>query len=202
MNIVLFGGSFDPVHNGHINVVRSLLGSEDIRPDKVIIMPAAVSPFKQEQGARADGTHRIEMCRLAFSDIPCCEVSSYEIEKGSVSYTIDTVEHLKRSFGGGHIILALGSDSLRTLPKWHRYKDIIKNAAIAAVSRSEADSAEIERCGSIVRRDGGKVFVINAKPVCISSTEIRKKIINSEDISCYMPQNVVEYILNEKLYLY
>ena len=111
MITALFGGSFDPVHKGHVNAVRSLL---DTIPqiDRVIIMPAFLNPFKANTMPPADGKDRMEMCRLAFGSIPVCEVSDYEISKGGVSYTAVTLEHLREIYPGDRLILTVGSDSL------------------------------------------------------------------------------------------
>lgn len=195
----LFGGSFDPVHLGHVNVVKSLV--EQIPDlDRVIIMPAFVNPFKKDSGPHAQAEQRIEMCRLAFGDIPLCQVSDYEIKQGGLSYTILTLEYLHSIYPDERLILTVGSDSLQSLPRWFRAEDILKLADIAAVSRSEEDSRKINSFSDSISDMGGSVEIISSKPFEISSTEIRKKILNNNEISCYIPENVVEYILCKKIY--
>lgn len=197
----LFGGSFDPVHLGHENAVRSLL---DEIPDigRVIIMPAYVNPFKagEDFSLRATSEQRMEMCRIAFGKYPRCIVSDFEISRKELSYTIITLEYLREEYPDDRLILTVGSDSLKSLPRWHRFSDIIKTADIAAIARSDEDASGIEADASEIRRLGGRVRIIRTKPFEISSTEIRKKIFNSQDISCYTDKNVVEYIVNEKIY--
>lgn len=199
MITALFGGSFDPVHKGHVNAVRSLL---DTIPqiDRVIIMPAFLNPFKANTMPPADGKDRIEMCRLAFGSIPVCEVSDYEISKGGVSYTAVTLEHLREIYPDDRLILTVGSDSLESLPRWHRAGDIIKTAEIAAAARSDEDMGRINGYADNIRRLGGVVHIIKTRPFDISSTEIREKILNNQDISCYIEEDVVKYIMCNKIY--
>lgn len=201
MITALFGGTFDPVHLGHTNAVRSLLESE-ISPHRVIIMPAFVNPFKAGINTenRADCGQRLEMCRLAFEKLPCCHVSDYEIKKGSISYTSDTLRHLKTTYPDDEFVLTVGSDSLATLPTWNQADYIIKTARIAAVSRSEEESHKIEDYSAAVKAMGGRVTIIKTRPFDISSTEIREKIVNNQDISCYMDENVVKYIVYKSIY--
>lgn len=201
MITALFGGSFDPVHLGHKNAVQALLQSE-ISPDRVIIMPAFVNPFKADIMAenRADCEQRLEMCRLAFEKLPRCHVSDYEIKKGSISYTSETLRHLKETCPDDELVLTVGSDSLSTLPTWNKADYIIKTARIAAVSRSEEESRRIESYSEAVKAMGGRVTVIKARPFDISSTKIREKIVNNEDISCYVDENVVQYIVSQSIY--
>lgn len=201
MTTALFGGSFDPVHKGHRNVVEALLREiPDI--ERVIIMPAHVNPFKSDddRSGRATDEQRLEMCRLAFGDIPQCIVSDFEIRQGGLSYTVLTLEHLAACYPEDRLILTVGSDSLESLPTWYRFGDIAKMADIAAVSRSDKDSFGIEENAAAVRAAGGRVTVIPAKPFDISSTSIRKKIFNNEEITCYIDKNVVKYIMSENIY--
>ena len=201
MTTALFGGSFDPVHLGHVNAVRSLLKSSLV-PDRVIIMPAFVNPFKAglERENRADCTDRLEMCRIAFNALPRCEISDYEVKKTSLSYTADTLEHLREIYPEDELILMMGSDSLATLPSWNRFRDIINMAHIAAVSRSIEESRKIEGYSQAVRAAGGRVTIIETEPFDISSTEIREKIVNNQDISCFVDENVVKYIMSKSIY--
>lgn len=199
MTVALFGGSFDPVHNGHVNVVRSLLERvTDI--DRVIIMPAAVNPFKAQTGTSASAEDRLQMCRLAFGHIPLCTVSDYEISKSGISYTVNTLEWLKESCPECRIILTVGSDSLESLPKWHRAEDIFRMADIAAVSRSAQDNLRIADFAEKAQSAGARVMIVETEPFEVSSTQIREKILKNQDISCYMDKNVVEYILSRHIY--
>ncbi|WP_432649828.1 nicotinate (nicotinamide) nucleotide adenylyltransferase [Huintestinicola sp.] len=201
MITALFGGSFDPVHLGHVNAVKSLLESS-LSPDRVIIMPAFVNPFKAglDTENRANCEDRLEMCRLAFEKLPRCEVSDFEIKKGTLSYTCETLRYLQKLYPEDKLILTVGSDSLATLPTWNSFRDIISIAQIAAVSRSPKESRRIEEYAEKVKALGGKVTIIETEPFDISSTEIRKKIVKNQDISCYVDKNVVQYIMSKSIY--
>lgn len=194
----LFGGSFDPVHLGHVNAVRSLLRCrEDI--NRVIIMPAYVNPFKQGQKSASPG-QRLEMCRLAFKDIPRCAVDDFEAVRETPSYTAVTLEYLRERFAGDEIILMMGSDSLESLPEWYRAEDILAMALVAAAARSEEDMKKISRYAERITSLGGRVMIVPTTPFEVSSTQIRKKILKNEDLSCYMDKNVVKYIMENKIY--
>lgn len=196
--VALFGGSFDPVHLGHVNAVKSLLSCRgDI--ERVMIMPAYVNPFKQGRKC-ASPMQRLEMCRIAFGGIPRCRVDSFEAERETPSYTVVTLEYLRRKFPESELILMMGSDSLESLTGWHRAGDILSMALIAAAARSGEDMAKISRYADIIRDMGGRVMVVPTKPLEISSTEIREKILKNEDLSCYMDKNVVKYITDNKIY--
>ncbi|MBR4224061.1 MAG: nicotinate-nicotinamide nucleotide adenylyltransferase, partial [Oscillospiraceae bacterium] len=118
---VLFGGTFDPVHNGHVGVVRKIISA--LSPDRILIMPAYVNPFKAQSWQCAASQQRYDMCCIAFAGLG--EVSDMELKREDVSYTVDTLEELHRTCPDSYV-LAVGSDSLRTLPLWHRAEDIVK----------------------------------------------------------------------------
>lgn len=195
----LFGGSFDPVHLGHLNAVDSLLSAVP-EISRVIIMPAAVSPFKTDKSPAASAEQRLEMCRRTFADNPKCDISDHEIREEGPSYTVNTLEYLRGKYPEEKILLTLGSDSLKTLPMWYRFEDIVKLADIAAVSRSEKDSENIDRYAEEVRKLGGRVTLIRTEPFEISSSEIRRKIAENEDISLYLDKNTAEYIKEHAIY--
>lgn len=195
----IFGGSFDPVHLGHVSAVRALIAAV---PDisRVIVMPASVSPFKMDRAPGAAPEQRLEMCRRAFGNDPKCEISDYEINAAGVSYTINTLEYLREKYTKEKLLLTLGSDSLATLPKWYRFTDIIKIADIAAISRSEEDSGKISGYAEKVRSLGGNVLIVQTAPFEISSSRIREMIGENKDISPYVDEKTAEYIKENKIY--
>lgn len=200
MRTAIFGGSFNPVHNGHVNLVRET--AEKVQLDRVIVMPTFISPFKKDSDAFvADGADRLEMCRLAFEDMPFVSVSDYELSRQKVSYTVETLRHYKEVLPDDELYFIMGSDMLLSLTKWNSFEEIMRLCTIIAASREENEK-DIEK----LRNEAddlakyGKVIVINISAFEVSSTEIREKIINNRDISCYVPQNVVKYILDKNLY--
>lgn len=200
MRTAIFGGSFNPVHNGHVNLVRET--AEKNALDRVFVVPTYVSPFKKSSDVFvADGKDRIEMCRLAFRELLYVTVSDYEIKKGGVSYSVDTVTHFRESFPEDELFFIMGSDMLLSFDRWYRYKDILKMCSLIAASRESegCDLDELKRKSDELSALG-KVIVTEISAFPVSSSEIREKILKNCDISCYMDKNVVKYINSGKIY--
>lgn len=194
--IGLFGGSFNPIHSGHINLAVSVM--EKLMLDKVIFIPSGLAPHKSSS-EYADSADRLEMCRLATEEYESFEVSDYEINKSGKSYSVYTVEHFRKIFPDDELFLMVGSDMLLTFDTWFRYEDILKNAVLAAVSRNGNDFDELYKMTKRLS-DLGRIVVVNNDAITISSSKIRKMIKNNEDISCYLNRKVVKYIILKNLY--
>lgn len=194
--IGLFGGSFNPIHSGHINLAVSVV--EKLMLDKVIFIPSGLAPHKSSS-EYADSADRLEMCRLATEEYENFEVSDYEINKSGKSYSVYTVEHFRKIFPDDELFLMVGSDMLLTFDTWFRYEDILKNAVLAAVSRNGNDFDELYKMTERLS-DLGRIVVVNNDAITISSSKIRKMIKNNEDISCYLNGKVVKYIILKNLY--
>ena len=194
--IGLFGGSFNPIHSGHINLAVSVM--EKLMLDKVIFIPSGLAPHKSSS-EYADSADRLEMCRLATEEYESFEVSDYEINKSGKSYSVYTVEHFRKIFPDDELFLMVGSDMLLTSDTWFRYEDILKNAVLAAVSRNGNDFDELYKMTERLS-DLGRIVVVNNDAITISSSKIRKMIKNNEDISCYLNGKVVKYIILKNLY--
>ena len=196
MKTGLFGGSFNPIHNGHINLAVSV--KESLGLDRVILIPSGTAPHKSsaEYAAAKD---RLEMCRLACSGISGLEVSDYEINKSGKSYTIYTVEHFRKEYPEDELYWLVGSDMLLSFETWFRYREILKNTSVAAISRTGDDINELLKMPDKLS-EYGKCIVINADVITISSTELRKMIKNNCDLSCYLNGQVVKYIILKNLY--
>ena len=200
MRRAIFGGSFDPVHKGHVSLVSELKKALEL--DEIIVMPTGISPFTKDMERRpASGADRLEMCRLAFADMPFATVSDYEISRVGVSYTFDTVRHFRSLYPNDKLFWLVGGDMLKSFDRWKNWQEILSMCTLAAVSRQKcgSDRNELEKKAAELRKYGEVLFA-ETKPLEISSTEIRKKIIKNSDISCYVPQNVVKYILECGLY--
>ena len=156
MRILLYGGSFDPPHNGHMNNLRA--AAARVKPDKVVVMPAGVSPFKR--GTCASGALRMEMCRCfsALAEeqaVPALEVSGWEVEqaeRGQRNYTVLTLEMLAAEYPGAALYLAIGSDMLLTFDGWHRWQDILKLAHLVAAHGQQRPSRPPCRRGPMRKR--------------------------------------------------
>lgn len=198
--IALFGGSFNPVHNGHVNLVKETAEKNGI--DRVYVIPTFISPFKKDStGFVADGKDRLEMCRLAFAKLPYVTVSDWELSQSEVSYSVNTVEHFRKEFPEDELFFIMGSDMLLSFDKWHKWQDILKMCTVIAASREDGGS-DIERLREKAAQLSrfGKVIVTEISAFELSSSEIREKIIKNCDLSCYMDKNVVKYIEENRIY--
>jgi len=193
----LFGGSFNPIHKGHINLALSI--KNQLSLDKVIFIPSGEAPHKSS-AEYADALERYEMCRLATEAYPDFEVSDYEINRTGKSYSIYTVQHFKKLYPDDELYLMVGSDMLLYFDKWFEYKEILKNVTLAAVSREGTDFDSLEKCAEKLR-EYGEITVVNNEAFPVSSTLLRKMIKNNEDTSCYLDEKVVKYIILKKMYL-
>jgi nicotinate-nucleotide adenylyltransferase len=199
--IVLFGGSFDPVHQGHLAMAAFAI--DYLEADKLFFIPALRSPHKAVDPA-ASGRQRLDMIRLAIAGLDCCQVSDCELNRPQPSYTIDTICHFRSHYGPAvPLYWLVGADALPELPRWHRIEElldlcricILYRAGFAAPSLQELEGqlspSHIERLG----RD-----VIPTPLVDISSTQIRRKIILGEDVRDVLSPAVWEFIRQNRLY--
>ncbi len=186
----LFGGAFDPVHNGHLTIAESYLESGLI--DELWVMPTPNPPFKQERTS-ADFVHRYAMTVLAFTGIPKTNVSDFETKLDGVSYTLNTLRALREQFPDRSWSLCIGEDNLSTFHKWYEYEKVL----------SMADLIVAERPGNIDNGQLGeykdKIHRIDHIPVDISSTDIRKEL-SVKGFSSQIPSNVMDYIRANHLY--
>ena len=196
MRIGIFGGSFNPVHNGHIHLAETVM--KELRLDRIFLVPSRISPHRSSD-EYASGKDRLEMLRLASENKRGLEVCDYELESERVSYTIYTIEHFRELYPNDDLFLLVGSDMLMSFEKWFRFEDILDEASLAVVSREKGDSGELIKKAEELRRYG-EIFISSAPAVTVSSTEIRKKIAKNADWACYLDENVVQYIRSGGLY--
>lgn len=195
--IGLFGGSFNPIHNGHLHLAKA--AKEGLELDRVVLIPANVSPFKQQQPDMASGADRLAMCRLAAEELPFCTVDSCELERSGVSYTVDTVRLFRQRYPNAELVLLVGSDMFLAFQHWHCWQEILQTAALGVVSRMDGDLAQLKAQQAFLLQYG-KIFLCDAPVYTVSSTKIRENRKNHTDFSCYLPQKVVQYIVSHNLY--
>ena len=141
MKIGIYGGSFNPVHNGHLNVARSAIA--DLALDRLLVVPARVSPFKAAQGGSYCAFDRLLLTRLAFNGMAKVEVDGREIRRGGVSYSIDTVREIAAENPGDEIFFIIGEDSLEGLPRWKDADELAKLCTFKAFPRTRESSTEV-----------------------------------------------------------
>ncbi len=182
MRIGIFGGSFDPVHKGHETLVHHL--KEALSLDKVLVIPTATSPFKQNAPPRVSAEDRLALVKLAFQDDPSIEVLSLEIDRGGVSYTIDTVREIKKKYPSDELFLLVSEENKEKFGLWKEAEELQKNVTVvfAGIKKSSCQYGEI----------------IPIPRIDISSTKIRKEgPYASRD---YLSPKVLDYIEKHHLY--
>jgi nicotinate-nucleotide adenylyltransferase len=201
MRIGIFGGSFDPVHCGHLALAESC--REQAQLDRVWFVPAAHQPFKPD-GPFATNADRVEMLKLALGQYERYEISMLEIDRGGMSYTIDTLLTVKSLVPDAEVFLLMGADSLRDFPYWRRPAVICRAATPLVVNRAGESSPNFEHLEGIVSTE--RLAEIESQqvempPVDISSSEIRRLIANHGNWQDMVPKKVGEYIRDHRLYL-
>lgn len=191
----IYGGSFDPIHSGHLAFARAAVRQLEL--SELLLIPAADSPFKQGK-MQAPARDRLEMCRLAVQDDPAIHVSDIEIARGGVSYTYDTVKALAKP--GEMLYLLAGSDIFGTVNRWKYGILIVQNVIVVGGWRGEGEKAQLEKDADHLRACGCGVELVRFEPVDISSTALREKIRSGADTGEYLPQAVKKYIDEQGLY--
>ena len=193
MSYGLLGGSFDPIHNGHLALARSAI--EALGFSDVLLMPAARSPHKVKTYASA--ADRLAMAKLAIEDEPRFAVSDLEITRGGLSYTIDTLFELQ-AVRPGEYWLIIGSDALRALPQWKQPERLLKFCRLAVAERpGDPGSAALRAMPSWVT---DRIDTFELKGIEVSSTELRNRIASGKPVREMLPPNVLRYITEHKLY--
>jgi nicotinate-nucleotide adenylyltransferase len=183
MRIAIYGGTFDPVHHGHLILAREAI--ETLRLQKVIFVPAAVSPFKKSAPV-ASGEIRLSMLRAATKDEIGFAVDDCELRRPPPSYTIDTIEDVQRRERDAEIYCLIGEDNVAELAKWHRFAELEKIVRFVVLDRTG--------------RPFNYSYEIIRRRIDISATEIRNRIASAQSIRYFVPQAVEEIIRREKLY--
>ena len=197
MKIGIFGGSFDPVHSQHIALARHAI--EELQLDKLFILPAYAPPHKRGKVLAAD-SHRLEMCRLAFADVPKAEVSDYEITAQGTSYTYLTLRRFAALYPTAKLYFLVGTDMLRDFPTWKRPEEILTLATLAVCSRAEQRGWEVEELVRFRARFGCDFLPISYVAQDVSSTEIRVLAGAGIDLTPFVGESVAEYIEKNHLY--
>ena len=194
--IALFGGSFNPIHNGHLHLAQTV--HQQCGLDRMLLMPSGTAPHKSSD-AYAPAADRLAMCRLAAEPYPWLEVSDYELTKPGKSYTVETLRYLHSRFPEDALFLLTGSDMLLSFDSWYCWQEILTLAGLLCVSRgTEPEDALRQKAAEL--SSYGQVTVVHAKPLPMSSSQIRHKIELCRKFSCYLPENVVQYIMLHRLY--
>ena len=173
MKLLLFGGTFDPPHIGHMNLLRGAM--QAVQPDLTIVMPAGVPPHKA--ASMTPGMWRYEMCACFLALEKECggriEISDWEIHRQGRNYTIDTVTMLEQKYPGAELYLSVGSDMLLTFTEWRRWPELLQKATLVVESRCEGDMGALHRAARALSAEGGRIVFSQAKALPMASSDIR-----------------------------
>lgn len=198
MRIGLFGGTFDPFHNGHLHALT--LFADAAQADFILVMPTGTPPHKEAERSVSD-YDRLMMADLAVSRLGTAFADAYEIEKGGKSYTVETVEHLREQYPDCTVVLYTGSDMFLTLHQWCRASDLLSMVEVIACSRHGDDFEALRKQAAFLTETyGTDCRVLSDDAVPVSSTEIREKLRRGEDVSDLLPTRVLDYIRENNLY--
>lgn len=186
----LYGGSFDPVHNGHLLVARTAL--EELALDRLFLIPAARSPFKPAQVPTPPAV-RARLLRLAFAGWNRCQLDLQEIERGGVSYTIDTLRAYRRQHPAARLFYLIGADHLASLPQWREAEALAEVAEFVVVPRPGESVTAVPAAFRIRQLTGF--------PLALSASQIRERVQQGRPIDHLAPPAVTEAIRNNGLYL-
>ena len=194
MRKLCFGGSFNPIHNGHLIPSRAVADAAGF--DRVVLIPSAVPPHKLRQADMAGADDRLAMCRLAAEATPGFDVDDLELQRPGPNYTIDTVRELKRR-GWDRVSWLIGADQVRQLPTWRQPEALLREVDFVIMARPgwSFDWETLPAAFQALRER-----VVEAPLVEISATDIRRRVATGQRIENLVPANVAKYIQDKALY--
>ena len=181
--IGIFGGTFDPIHHGHLILARDAI--EQLELDELIFIPAALSPHKSGE-LPADADARVEMLRAAIEEQPQFCLDTLELERPAPSYTVDTIETLRIREPDAQFICLIGEDNVAQLPTWRRFADLSKMVQFAVLDRTGLETAH--------------PFPTIRRHIDISATDIRNRVARGQSIRYLVPRAVERIIRDRELY--
>ena len=198
MRIAVYGGSFNPPHLGHVEAAKTV--ARTLAPDRFLIVPAAVPPHKALAEDSPGPEERMELCRLAFAEIPGGEVSDVELRRGGKSYTYDTVCELRAEYPAAEIFLVIGTDMLLSFEEWYHFRFLFAECTLAVLGRAEEDGELL--CGKAEeyeRAYGARIVLLAHEPLEASSEQIRERLPlrAGEDL---LPEAVYAEIIRRRYY--
>lgn len=198
MKTGIFGGTFNPVHKGHIMLAEYCM--ESVGLDRIIMIPTAVPPHKISNDLASEND-RLNMCKLACRGKENFFVSDIEIKRQGKSYTYETLTQLKEIYPDDHLYTIMGADMFLTLDRWKNPKIIFEKSSIITIPRDEENKLELENFYNDVLKAMGASSVILPNPVMsVSSTFIRENLDNFNLISDMLDKGVYDYIIKNNLY--
>lgn len=200
MKIGIMGGTFDPIHNGHLMLGQAAYEAFEL--DQVWFLPNGNPPHKANSQIEADASDRLEMTRLAVSGIPYFKASAYETKRTVVSCTFQTLEYFHARYPDNQLFFIIGADSLYSIETWIHPERIFPLCTILAAYRDEVNSREMMeiKIHELREKYHADIRLLVTPLMHVASHEIRQYIKEGKDISSYLPESVVSYIKEHELY--
>ena len=196
--IGILGGTFDPVHNGHIHLAEDAIREADL--DEVVMIPAKIQPFKQDRKT-ASGEDRLQMIALAAGPDSHITVSRFELLQEGVSYTYLTLRHMREVYNGDKLYFITGTDSLLKLDTWMNAEELLTNYAYIVGTRPGYRQDELEATMKNLReRFGTEIINLSRTQPDVSATEIRERLAKGQAVGDLVPEAVERYITEHGLY--
>ena len=196
-NIAVFGGTFNPVHIGHIEMAKAVSNLDFI--DELLIIPDKIPPHKNPEFLASD-EHRIAMCKLAFSGINKAKIDTREIYRGGKSYTFDTLCELKNENKNANIFLVCGGDMVLTLHTWYRYPDLVSLCEFIVFNRKGIEDKQFYDAIENLKKSGAKITAFENNITDVSSTQLRETIAKNNNLSGSITKEILTYIKENKVY--
>lgn len=204
--IGIFGGTFDPIHLGHLLIAET--AREQLGLHQVRFIPAAIAPHKLDRTAAVTGKQRAEMVQLAINGNPAFVCDQRELSRGGVSYTVDTLEELRREYTASQLVLIIGADSLHELDTWREPQRICELAFVAVVARGGQPTPDLTYLQRYLppaqvaddEKNTLEQHLISMPQLEISSTDIRRRIASGYSVRYLLPPAVAAYIAAQQLY--
>ena len=199
----VLGGSFDPVHIGHLSIAQQILNA--LKLEQVVLLPAATPPHKKDSPEMASARDRFLMCRLAVHNMHGLSASDFELQRGGVSYTRDTARLLREAYPGAEIFFLIGSDSLADLPHWYEIRELLALIDFAIAERRETP-IQAPLWENIRQTLGPEAEaklrrgVVPIERVDISSSQIRQLLKTGQKLPAWLRRDVEDYIRRKGLY--
>lgn len=198
MKIGVFGGTFNPIHNSHMNLAREYMRKLEL--GRMVIVPTYIPPHKPDKGI-ASAQDRLEMCRLATrSEAPLFHVTEYEIRQKGKSYTYRTLQHILEKYPGSELYLIMGGDMFLTMQDWRRAQDIYRMATLCTAEREQGELTLLDVHKDVLEMQGARCILLDMEAQPLSSTFVREKIERGEDVSAHLHPDVLAYIREHGLY--
>lgn len=194
MRTGIFGGTFNPVHTGHVRAAEFFI--KEMNLDRLFVLPNFIPPLKSNDTVSA--SERFEMLRIAFCGANNVFIDDFEIKNGGTSYTWMTIKHYKELYPEDELFLLVGDDNLLIFKKWMNFEYILSNCTICVARRSGADITDIKN--SLEKENNAHIEILSYDPTVISSTELRDSHLECGRMKEYLPQKVYDYIKEKELY--